>query len=224
MPRRRKSAAPVSVPAPADPWAEAIAHLHAADPKFRMLTERFGPCPLQPRPDRFGTLVRAIIGQQISTSAARSIEKRLFDLAGTPHTPEGILARSVEELRSVGLSGVKVSYVRNLAESVAFGKIALETFDQHPDEHIVEALTTVKGIGTWTAHMFLIFALNRPDVLPTGDLGVRAGIRTHFGLAELPKPRECEELTKNWRPYRSVAMWYLWRLVENPEPKPAAAT
>src|SRR5579883_3102968 len=189
-----------------DPWADAVAHLRAADPRMAALIEEVGPCQLVPRPDRFGTLVQSIVCQQISSKAAASIGARLRALAGDPPTPEGILALSEEELRGVGLSRTKAVYVRNLAEAVAAGSAPLEEFDEWEDEAIIESLTAIKGIGVWTAEMFLIFALNRPDVLPVGDLGVRAAIRDRHGLADLPKPHECRTLAEPWRPYRTIAI------------------
>jgi DNA-3-methyladenine glycosylase II len=200
-----------------DPWTEAIAHLRSADPHFLApLIDRVGPCRLEPRPDRFGTLVRAIIGQQISSKAAEAIDGRLRAIAGSPHRPEPLLALSEDGLRSVGLSGVKARYVLNLSAAVASGESPIDEFDDWDDTVIVANLTAIKGIGVWTAEMFLIFALNRPDVLPAGDLGVRAALRDRHGLSELPKPQHCRELAEPWRPYRTVASWYLWRQIDLP--------
>ena len=205
-----------------DPWAGAVAHLEEADPRWGPLIARIGPCRLRPRRDRFGTLVRAIIGQQISTRAAATIDARLLALAGTPHDPASILALGESGLRSVGLSGVKARYVMNLAEAVAGGSLPLRRIGAWDDAAIVDRLTAIKGVGSWTAQMFLIFALNRPDVLPVGDLGVRVGIRNHFGLPDLPAPAQCVALAEPWRPYRTVAMWYLWRgLSSDAPPVPA---
>src|SRR4051794_36911161 len=194
-----------------DPWAEGIAHLRGVDAGWAALIDRVGSCPLRPRPDRFGTLVRAIIGQQISSKAAASIDARLRAIGGEPHKPSALLALGEDALRGVGLSGVKARYVLNLAQAVAAGDAPLEAFDDWDDDAIIARLTAIKGVGRWTAEMFLIFALNRPDVLPVGDLGVRAGLRDRHGLPDLPKPGECAALAEHWRPYRSVAIWYLWR-------------
>lgn len=194
-----------------DRWAEAIAHLRDCDERWHPLIERVGPCQLRPRRDRFGTLVRAIIGQQISTRAAATIDARLRASAGDPHTPDGLLAAGEPVLRAAGLSGVKASYALNLAEAVATGRVPLTRIGRLDDAEIIQKLTSIKGIGVWTAEMFLIFALNRPDILPVADLGIRVALKNHFGLAEQPKPAECVRLTESWRPYRSVAMWYLWR-------------
>jgi DNA-3-methyladenine glycosylase II len=205
---------------PKDPWAEAIEHLRRADPgHFGPLIERVGPCLLRPRPDRFGTLVRAIIGQQISSRAAAAIAGRLQTLAGDTHQPEALIALGEEALRSVGLSGVKARYLLNLSEAVASGAVPVDQFDGWDDDAIVASLTSVKGIGVWTAEMFLIFSLNRPDVLPAGDLGVRVGIRDRHGLAELPKPQQCRVLAEPWRPFRTIASWYLWRSADTPRPE-----
>ena len=199
-----------------NPWADAISHLHSADPALGSLMTRVGPCSIRPkvRKDRFATLVRAIIGQQISSKAAASIDARLRDLTSQPHTPEPLIALGETGLRSVGLSGVKARYVLNLAEAVRSGDVPLDLIHKWDDEAIITRLTTIKGVGVWTAEMFLIFALGRPDVFPVGDLGVRAGLRDHYGLPDLPKPQAAVSLGDIWRPYRSVASWYLWRSLD----------
>lgn len=197
-----------------DPWADAVAHLRRVDDGFARLIERVGPCPLRPRKHRFAILVRAIIGQQISSKAAASIDARLRALAGDPHTPEGILAVGETGLRGVGLSGVKARYALNLAGAVHSGDVPLHRFHRWDDQAIVASLTTVKGVGVWTAEMFLIFGLGRPDAFPVGDLGVRAALRDRLGLPDLPKPEFCRSLGEPWRPYRSVASWYLWRSLD----------
>ncbi len=201
-----------------DPWAAAVAHLRAVDPKWAPVIDRVGPCALRPRRDRFGTLVRAIVGQQISSKAAASIDARLRALETTPlHDPARLLALGEPGLRSAGLSGVKARYVLNLADAVAEGRLPLANLGRLGDQAIVDRLTAIKGIGVWTAEMFLIFALNRPDVLPVGDLGIRSGLRDHHGLAELPPPARCVALAEPWRPFRTVAMWYLWRRLAPPK-------
>lgn len=203
---------------PAKRWAAAVRHLRRVDPHLRAIIDRVGPCRLEPKLDRFGTLVRAIIGQQISSKAAASIHNRLVEIGGEPHRPERLIELGEDVLRGVGLSGVKARYVLNLAEAVAAGAVPLDEMDDSwEDARITEALVSIKGIGVWTAEMFLIFALNRPDVLPVGDLGVRAGIRDRHGLAELPRPSECHALAEHWRPYRSIASWYLWRSGDTPQ-------
>lgn len=197
-----------------DPWCDAVAHLRKADTLWHDLIDRVGPCLIRPKKYRFATLVRAIVGQQISTKAAASIDARLRELAGDPHTPEGILDVGEAGLRSVGLSGVKARYALNLASAVHSGEVPLHKFHRWKDEDIVASLTSVKGVGVWTAEMFLIFSLGRPDVFPVGDLGVRAALRDRLGLPELPKPSACLPLGEPWRPYRSVASWYLWRSLD----------
>jgi DNA-3-methyladenine glycosylase II len=197
-----------------DPWAEAVAHLRGAEPSLADLIDRVGPCVFRPRKDRFGTLVRAIIGQQISSKAATAIDGRLRALAGDPHAAKPLLELGEEKLRSVGLSGVKARYVLNLAEASHDGRLPLHRFHRMSDEAIVASLTSIKGIGVWTAEMFLIFSLGRPDVFPVADLGIRAAIRLRLGLPDLPRPHVCRALAEPWRPYRSVASWYLWRSLE----------
>lgn len=200
-----------------DPWTDALAHLSASDARLADLIERVGPCLLRPRKDRFGVLVRAIVGQQISTRAAETIAGRLLEKTGAPYRHDAILALSDDELRGCGLSSQKVKYVRALSEHVRDGKVRLQRMHRMDDEEIIKALTQVPGIGRWTAEMFLIFSLNRPDVLPVSDLGIRAGLRDHHDLADLPAPRRCVELAEPWRPYRSVAMWYLWKSLALPK-------
>ncbi|MDB5351215.1 MAG: alkA 1 [Planctomycetota bacterium] len=203
-----------------DRWAEAIVHLRGADPRWHPLIERVGPCSLRPRRDRFGTLVRAIIGQQISTRAAATIDARLRTLAGDPHRPESLIAVGEAGLRACGLSGVKARYVLNLSEAVQSGRVPLTRIGTLEDDAIKAHLTAIKGIGPWTAEMFLVFCLNRRDILSVGDLGVRVGLREFHGLAEDPSPAECVRLAEPWRPFRSVAMWYLWRSLDTPKNSP----
>jgi DNA-3-methyladenine glycosylase II len=193
-------------------WAAAVKHLRRVDPHLRAIIDRVGPCRLEPHVDRFGALVRSIVSQQISSKAAASINRRLIELGGEPHCPVRLIDLGEESLRTVGLSSAKARYVLNLAEAVASGQLPLDEFDDSwDDQAITESLTAIKGIGVWTAEMFLIFALNRPDILPTSDLGVRVGLRDRHGLAELPKPRDCHALAETWRPYRTIASWYLWK-------------
>jgi DNA-3-methyladenine glycosylase II len=197
------------------PWAEAVEHLRRVDPHLRRVIERVGPCRLSPRADRFGMLVNAIVGQQISSKAAASINRRLHELAGQPHQPERLIGLGEAALRSVGLSTGKARYVLNLAEAVSSGSVPLDAFDDSWEDAVITAsLITVKGIGVWTAEMFLIFCLNRPDVLPASDLGVRAALRDRHGLAELPRPKDCHALAEHWRPYRTIASWYIWQNVD----------
>jgi len=193
-----------------------VRHLRQVDPHLRSIIDRIGPCRLEPHADRFGALVRSIISQQISSKAATSINQKLTTIGGEPHRPGRLIELGEASLRSVGLSSAKARYVLNLAEAVASGQVPLDQIDDTWEEpKIVETLTSVKGIGVWTAEMFLIFVLNRPDVLPASDLGIRAGLKDRHGLVELPKPRECFALAESWRPYRTIASWYLWRRVDS---------
>jgi DNA-3-methyladenine glycosylase II len=206
-----------------NPWTPAVRHLRRVDPHLRAIIDRIGPCRLEPHRDRFAALVRSIISQQISTKAATTINQRLTAIGGDPHQPARLLELGQDNLRSAGLSGAKARYVLNLAEAVASGQVPLDEFDDSWDDAaITESLTSVKGIGVWTAEMFLIFVLNRPDILPVSDLGVRAGIRDRHGLAELPAPRDCHALAELWRPYRSIASWYLWKGADTPIAQPSS--
>lgn len=197
-----------------DPWRDATRHLGRQDARWRARIRRIGPCVLRPSRDRFGILVRAIVGQQISSQAARAINARLLERAGGRYEPSAVLGLGVERLREAGLSERKAGYVLTLAEAVGSGRVPLSRMARWDDERIIEALVELPGIGRWTAEMFLVFALGRPDVLAVDDLGVRVGIQRHFELPEMPRPAACRELAEPWRPYRSVAMWYLWREIE----------
>jgi DNA-3-methyladenine glycosylase II len=167
--------------------------------------------------DHYGALVRAIVGQQLSTKAARSIYARLTErFAGRTPTPEQVLADEPEELRAAaGLSRAKVSYLRSLAEHVLSGELELERLDELSDEEVIAELVAVKGLGIWTAHMFLMFHLQRPDVLPVGDLGIRRAIERAYVLDELPDAAAMERIAEPWRPYRTLACRYLWRSLAN---------
>jgi DNA-3-methyladenine glycosylase II len=167
--------------------------------------------------DHYGALVRAITGQQLSVKAARSIYGRLTERFGDrPPTPTEILEDEPEALRAAaGLSRAKVSYLRSLAEHVLTGELELERLDELDDEAVMAELVAVKGLGTWTAHMFLMFQLERPDVLPVGDLGIRRAIERAYGLDGLPDAVAIEEIAQPWRPYRALACRYLWRSLAN---------
>ena len=193
---------------------EAIVHLRKADPVMRAIIDQVGAYRIQFRDPDFETLVKSIIYQQLSGRVAGVIFGRVTDAAGGRLTPEGILKLRPVRMRTLGLSGQKTVYIRDLARHTRDGRLAFEELARLPDEAVIERLTEVKGIGVWTAHMFLIFALRRPNVLPTGDLGIRNAIRKAYGLLELPKPAEMETLSEPWRPYRTVACWYLWRSLE----------
>jgi len=198
-----------------------LQELRRADPVMRRLVDERGPLdeeqrrrgrPLEP----YGALVRSIVGQQLSTKAARSIYERLTDLFdGRTPSPAELLAADPEEVRSVGMSRPKVSYLRSLAEHVESGELELARLSELPDEEVIEQLTAVKGLGQWTADMFLIFHLGRPDVLPVGDLGIRRAVERAYDLPELPDAARLTEIGEPWRPHRSLASLYLWRSLDN---------
>ena len=193
---------------------EAISHLRAADPVLAGIIDSVGDYSIRFREPDFETLVKSITAQQLSGKVASVIFGRLLDAAGGSLTPEGLLKLRPARMRKVGLSGQKTEYIRDLARRARDGELAFEQLRALPDEEVIQILTRVKGIGVWTVHMFLIFALRRTDVLPTGDLGIRAAIRKAYNLAELPKPAEIEALAECWKPYCTVASWYLWRSLE----------
>ncbi|MBZ5610380.1 MAG: DNA-3-methyladenine glycosylase [Acidobacteriia bacterium] len=195
---------------------KAILHLKKADPVLGTIIERVGAYRIEYRDPDFETLVRSIVYQQLSGKVAKVIFGRLAAmLPGGDITPEAILKLTPARMRRAGLSKQKTAYIRDLARKTARGKVIFESLPDLADHEVIEHLTQVKGIGVWTAHMFLIFALQRQDVLPTGDLGVRTAIRKVYGLDELPHPEQMEEIATRWRPYCSVASWYLWRSLDN---------
>jgi DNA-3-methyladenine glycosylase II len=167
--------------------------------------------------DHYGALVRAMTGQQLSVRAAAAIYGRLIDrFGGRPPTPAQILADDPEELRAAaGLSRAKVGFLRSLAEHVISGELELERLDELDDEAVIAELTAVKGLGVWSAHMFLMFHLQRPDVLPVGDLGVRRAIERAYALEALPSAAEMESIAQPWRPHRTLACRYLWSSLQN---------
>lgn len=179
---------------------------------------RAGICTIEPHGDFYQALAESIIGQQLSVKAAAAIRKRFRGLfhENFPE-PAAILEKSMEELRAVGLSGAKAKYIRDLAEHVIDGRLTFDHIKSQSNEQLVTELTAVKGIGEWTAQMFLIFCVGRLDVLPTGDLGIRNGIRTLYHLTDIPTPAAITELAQrnHWHPYESVASWYIWRSLEN---------
>lgn len=203
------------MPLTADILRSARLHLRRSDPVMRDMIDDVGPCTLKPQRDRFAMLVRSIISQQISVSAARSIRERLEALvAPDPLSPETLLRFELDELRSVGLSPQKASYVLDLVTKSLDGTINLNTIGRRPDEAVIEELIQVKGIGRWTAQMFLIFSLGRPDVFPHDDLGIRLAIRDRYGLSDLPDKQTSHEIATPWKPYASIASWYCWRSLE----------
>lgn len=185
-------------------------HLSRRDAILKPLIRTIGPCTLRLSDDCFATLVRSIVSQQISTKAARAIGGRLLEKVGR-FEPKRILAASADDLRGAGLSANKQRSIRDLAEKCRDGVVPLKKLAGMADADVIATLTQVRGIGVWTAEMFLIFSLGRPDVLPVGDYGLRAGVQKHYQLADLPKKQELIELTEDWRPFRSVGTWYIWR-------------
>jgi DNA-3-methyladenine glycosylase II len=217
---------------------KAVNHLKKSDVVMRGIIERVGPCRMQFGTPEFHSVAEAIVYQQLNGKAAVTIFNRFAALAGEPLTPEGILKLSDEQLRSVGLSKQKASYLKDLSAKTASGLLDFSRLPELPDAEVIEHLTQVKGIGVWTAQMFLMFSLKRENVLPTGDFGIRMAIFKHYlerkkkhnatakkkGKAsakkarpvkiKLPTPEQMEKIAKPWEPYRSVACWYLWRSLD----------
>lgn len=205
---------------PPDQIKLALRHLRAADPVLRNVIQQVGPFRLRLRRNRFESLARSIISQQISGGAARSIQKRLSALVA----PAGLAAKSVgvltpQQLRTAGVSPQKASYLLDLAAKVTDGTVQLRRVSRLPDEHVIAELTQIKGIGVWTAQMFLMFSLGRLDVFPHDDLGIRSALRNLYGLPELPDRSTSERIARPWRPYATVACWYCWRSLELPKLK-----
>ena len=193
---------------------KAVSHLKNCDPVLRAIIERVGPFRMEYSVPEFCSLAEAIVYQQLNGKAAVTIFKRFSDLAGNPLTPEGILKLSDEQLRGVGLSKQKSSYLKDLAAKTASGLLNFDRLHELPDEEVIKHLTQVKGIGVWTAHMFLIFSLRRTNILPTGDYGVQVAVKKHYKKRKLPKPKDMEKIARAWEPYRSVACWYMWRSLD----------
>lgn len=192
--------------------------LMEADPTIGALIDRYGDCRLKPHTDYYGELVSAIIGQQLSEKAGATIYKRfltLFD--GKLPTPAQIIATDTEAIRTIGCSYSKAGYMKDLAQHILDGRLDLAHIATLPNDEVIKQLVAVKGIGEWSAHMFMMFSLGRLDILPTGDLGIRKGMMVQYGLSELPKPAEMHKLAleKGWTPYQSVASWYLWQSLDN---------
>ncbi len=196
----------------------ALVHLSAGDPVMRHLIASIGPFGLKPLRNRFHTLVRSIVSQQISTKAADSIRRKL-EATVKPYgglTPEAILKLSTAKMRKAGLSPQKQTYLRDLAERVHQRQVRLDRLHRLPDEEVIAELIQVKGIGRWTAQMFLIFTLARADVFPHDDLGVRAAIKRFYRLEELPDKETAHRIAEAWRPYATVGSWYCWRSLALP--------
>jgi DNA-3-methyladenine glycosylase II len=202
---------------------DAVAHLRATDPVLRAVIDAVGVDSLGDasagRPaDHYGALVRSIVGQQLSTRAARAIYNRLTErFGGRTPTPQEVLADDPEALRAAaGLSRAKVTFLRSLAEHVIDGSLELERLDELGDDEVTAGLVAVKGIGVWSAHMFLMFHLQRPDVLAVGDLGIRKAVMRHYRLDGLPEPDVIERIAAPWRPHRTLACRFLWRSLDAP--------
>ena len=194
----------------------ALKHLKKSDPVIAAIIQRVGPCVIQYREPSFETLVRSIVYQQLSGRVASVIFGRLHAAAGEEQlTPAGIMKLRPEKMRKVGLSAQKTLYIRELAKHTKRGSIVFENLCESDDVNVIDHLTRVKGIGVWTAQMFLMFALRREDVLPVADLGMRSAMRRAYGLKAPPKPAEMEKIAAAWKPYTSIACWYLWRSLEN---------
>jgi DNA-3-methyladenine glycosylase II len=195
----------------------AIKHLKK-DPVMAKIIEGTGPYRMVYGEPRFENLVRSIVSQQLNGKVARVIFARLHEAVGEPElTPAGVLRLRPERMRKLGLSAGKTLYIRELAKHTKRGTVVFEQLPELADADVIEHLTQVKGIGVWTAQMFLMFSLRRADVLPVGDLGIRMAMKTAYGLKELPKPTEMEEIAAAWRPYATVACWYLWRTLDAPK-------
>ncbi len=212
----------------------AVTHLKQSDPVMRAIIERIGAFRMQFGLPEFHSLAEAIVYQQLNGKAAETIFKRFAELAGEPLTPEGILKLSDEQMRGAGLSKQKSAYLRDLAEKTSSGLLDFKRLSELADAEVVEHLTQVKGIGVWTAQMFLMFTLKRENVLPTGDFGVRMAMYRHYldvrrakaakksavakkgrkKKVRLPTPEQMEKIAKCWEPYRSVACWYLWKSLD----------
>jgi DNA-3-methyladenine glycosylase II len=200
----------------------AHAALAASDQVMAELIAQNGEMSLErrrrgrPQGDAYATLLRTVIGQQLSAKAAFTIHGRVLDLYGGRHpTPEELLATPEDDLRGCGLSGRKVEYMRSLAEHVRSGELELERLDELSDAEVIEEIVAVRGFGEWSAQMFLMFFLERPDVLPTGDLGIRKAVQARYGLDELPGPEELERIAEPWRPHRTLACIHLWESLSN---------
>jgi DNA-3-methyladenine glycosylase II len=213
---------------------KAVTHLKKSDPVMRAIIDRLGPCRMQFGPPEFHSLAEAIVYQQLNGRAAETIFKRFTALAREPLTPGGILELSDEQMRGAGLSKQKSAYLKDLAAKTASGLVDFARLPGLPDAEVIEHLTQVKGIGVWTAQMFLMFTLKRENVLPTGDFGVRMAMFKHYldrpkakaakkstaarksrkRKIKLPSPEQMEKIAKHWEPYRSVACWYLWKSLD----------
>jgi DNA-3-methyladenine glycosylase II len=200
---------------------EALAHLRGVDEALAGLIERVGAYDAPRRSDPYAALVRAILFQQLAGAAASAIQRRFFAMYSDedkPPSPPQMLETTDEQFRSAGVSRQKAGYLRDLAAHVTDRRLDLQGLPALSDAEVIQQVTAVKGLGEWSAHMFLMFHLGRPDVLPVGDLGVRHGMRITYGLPGLPTPKEALGIGAPWAPFRSVGSWYMWRAVEPPPP------
>lgn len=203
--------------APSTSHRQAINHLRRVDPVMSSVVDMVGKCTLVPRAEwtHFDALVRSIVYQQLSGKAAATIHGRVLTLVGDgAEAPQRIAATAHGDLRAAGLSNAKASYVQNLAEHVLDGSLPVNSLHEMEDDEIIAALTQVKGIGRWSSQMFLMFRLGRPDVLPELDLGVQKGIQKAYRLRKLPTPKQVLRRGEKWGPYRTVASWYMWRILD----------
>jgi 3-methyladenine DNA glycosylase/8-oxoguanine DNA glycosylase len=199
--------------------AAGVQHLRRADARLAAVIDQVGTCTLRPGKQIYRSLFRAILYQQLAGKAAAAIERRVcLPFGGRIPAPRDFLRARDAPLLSAGLSGRKLSYLRDLAAAFDTGRLQPQRLARLPDDEIIAAVTAVRGIGEWTAHMLLIFSLGRPDVLPVGDYGVRKGMQRLYALRRLPEPRTMERTAAPWRPYRSIASWYLWRSIDGTLP------
>jgi len=197
--------------------AAAYRHLRNTDPVVAMLIDAHGPYRPRPAMDHYDSLLRTVLFQQLNGRAATTIQQRWQALYGGRYpTPTELLATTDEAFRAAGISRQKVGYMRDLAEHVLAGRLDFEGIEALDDAAVADRITAVKGLGEWSAHMFLMFQLGRPDILPVGDFGVRNGMRIAYGLPGMPGPAEARAIGEPWAPYRSVASWYMWRATESP--------
>jgi DNA-3-methyladenine glycosylase II len=200
---------------------KAVAALREADPVMARLIDEHGPVvrrdlKRERAGDAYGALLRSIVGQQLSTKAASTIYGRMIDIfGGHAPTPKQLLAADPEEIRAAGLSRPKIAYLRDLAQHVEDGTLELDRLDELPDEEVSAQLTAIKGLGQWTADMFLMFHLRRPDVLPVGDQGIRRAVQVQYRMRKLPDPKRLEKVARPWRPYRTLACLFLWSSLDN---------
>ena len=214
--RKQRPAASATSAAGNTKHLDAIEHLRKRDRTLRRIIDDIGPCRLAPQKGHFSALCEAITSQQLAVAAAATIFRRFRDLfpRRTP-TPDRLLALDDTDLRAAGLSTQKIKYIRDLAGKFADGSVPYRRLGRMDDEQVIESLTQVKGIGVWTAHMFLIFVLNRPDIWPVDDLGIRRAVQIQYKLDDLPTADELTTRGARWRPYRSIAAWYLWQSLGN---------